>query len=371
MIGLVFLLCLSMVYGGTEARVRRFDRQRSGQHLSDQTSGQHSRQLNLYIDEEQVEQYVGIPLQIFIIEAGTVVPFLKMPEFADHFPVIPPEIDMVNLTWEAKNGKYTYWFEVLSSSRQSIMYNPLLSIPAVGYVPAETTVFQIAIPCTGRGRGIATVRIVLHVMDVHNRPIPGSPIEVRLQKQCNSFRDEKPKCDERCENGGICDGQGQCQCPTGYSGKKCELVDCNPGCQNKGLCVSPNVCKCVSGYEGKRCEIKMCTEPCLNGGSCVGPSKCVCQSGFYGERCQHSRCLYPCSHGGTCAGKDVCSCPSGYTGRFCELPVCQRGCGPHGMCVDVDICMCEFGWYGRYCNKNVYNRRNSRREKRRRSRDYS
>ena len=68
-----------------------------------------------------------------------------------------------------------------------------------------------------------------------------------------------------CQNGATClvdIAAGYiCQCPPGYSGKKCEinLDECasNP-CQNSGSCsdlINNYACKCANGFYGKNCEI--------------------------------------------------------------------------------------------------------------------
>jgi hypothetical protein len=45
--------------------------------------------------------FPGIPMEIYIISDGKVVPYLQHPEFDKSIPVIPPKVDTVNLTWEA------------------------------------------------------------------------------------------------------------------------------------------------------------------------------------------------------------------------------------------------------------------------------
>ena len=36
-----------------------------------------------------------------------------------------------------------------------------------------------------------------------------------------------------------------------------ELVKCTPSCQNGGVCSRPNVCDCPTGYSGNRCQTSM------------------------------------------------------------------------------------------------------------------
>jgi len=67
-----------------------------------------------------------------------------------------------------------------------------------------------------------------------------------------------------CQNGATClvdiVAGYICQCPPGYSGKKCEIKDyCASNlCQNSGSCsnlINDYTCKCVNGFYGKNCEI--------------------------------------------------------------------------------------------------------------------
>jgi hypothetical protein len=43
----------------------------------------------------------GLPLEVFIISDGSVAPYLLDPNVEESIPVIPPEVETVNLTWEA------------------------------------------------------------------------------------------------------------------------------------------------------------------------------------------------------------------------------------------------------------------------------
>ena len=67
---------------------------------------------------------------------------------------------------------------------------------------------------------------------------------------------------EPCKNGGTCvDGiqSYSCQCPTGYTGARCEnAIDRCVGqpCRNGGKCVNTPTgynCHCKPGYSGCRC----------------------------------------------------------------------------------------------------------------------
>lgn len=65
------------------------------------------------------------------------------------------------------------------------------------------------------------------------------------------------KCkDLNCENGGTC-VDGECQCPSNYSGENCEtFVPClNVTCNNGGACdPATGECVCAQGYEGPTCS---------------------------------------------------------------------------------------------------------------------
>lgn len=45
--------------------------------------------------------FSGYPLEVFIISDGSVAPYLLDPNVEESIPVIPPEVETVNLTWEA------------------------------------------------------------------------------------------------------------------------------------------------------------------------------------------------------------------------------------------------------------------------------
>jgi len=107
-----------------------------------------------------------------------------------------------------------------------------------------------------------------------------------------------------CQNGATCLvdilAGYICQCPPGYSGKKCEInVDecaSNP-CTNSGTCsdlINDFACECVPGYSGKKCEIDVdecASNPCKNSGSCsdlINNYACKCANGFYGKNCEIS-----------------------------------------------------------------------------------
>ncbi|KAK3585844.1 hypothetical protein CHS0354_038369, partial [Potamilus streckersoni] len=273
--------------------------------------------LSLWIDEAQVANFIGYPFELDIISNGKMSPYLQQPEFNNNIPILPPTVDTVNLTWEAGDEKFTYWFDGLKSLNTALLYHPLLSIPAYGIIPKGPKIFQMSIPCTGNGEGVADLILGLQILDQSENPIQGSPIKLKLKKQCKAFVTTS-LCKSECQNGGRCNQFSECDCKQGYHGKFCEIDMCSPSCENNGTCISPDVCLCLDGFYGKRCEKALCSQPCQNGGRCVQPGFCWCTSGFYGEACQYSYCITPCKHGGLCIGQNKCKCLTGYSGDLCE-----------------------------------------------------
>ncbi|XP_060890388.1 tyrosine-protein kinase receptor Tie-1 isoform X2 [Labrus mixtus] len=126
-----------------------------------------------------------------------------------------------------------------------------------------------------------------------------------------------PACDRDCPeclNGGMChDVDGDCICPPGFMGTRCETAcregmfgrNCQESCGSemncKGLrfCLpDPYGCSCASGWFGNRCE-KAChgdmygpdctlTCKCQNGGVCNRFSGCQCPTGWRGQNCEKS-----------------------------------------------------------------------------------
>uniref|UniRef100_A0A8D0ABG1 Tyrosine-protein kinase receptor Tie-1 n=1 Tax=Sander lucioperca TaxID=283035 RepID=A0A8D0ABG1_SANLU len=124
-----------------------------------------------------------------------------------------------------------------------------------------------------------------------------------------------PYCDKDCPeclNGGWChDVDGDCICPPGFMGTRCETAcregmfgrNCQQSCRLelncKGLrfCLpDPYGCSCASGWFGSRCEQ-------------------ACYSGMYGPDCSLS---CQCQNGGVCNRFSGCQCPTGWRGQNCE-----------------------------------------------------
>uniref|UniRef100_A0A674P3V8 receptor protein-tyrosine kinase n=1 Tax=Takifugu rubripes TaxID=31033 RepID=A0A674P3V8_TAKRU len=122
-------------------------------------------------------------------------------------------------------------------------------------------------------------------------------------------------CDKDCSeclNGGVCHNiDGDCICPPGFMGTRCETAcregmfgrNCQQSCGSdlscKGLrfCLpDPYGCSCASGWFGTRCET-----PCPND--------------MYGPDCKLS---CKCQNGGVCKRFTGCTCPTGWRGQSCE-----------------------------------------------------
>ncbi|XP_029473959.1 tyrosine-protein kinase receptor Tie-1 isoform X3 [Rhinatrema bivittatum] len=115
-----------------------------------------------------------------------------------------------------------------------------------------------------------------------------------------------------CLNGGIChDVTGECVCPPGFMGTRCEKAcregrfgrTCQEVCSKEHNCSGltfclpdPYGCSCASGWTGFQCNE-------------------ACMSGLYGADCG-LECH--CQNGGTCNRFSGCVCPSGWHGEHCE-----------------------------------------------------
>ncbi|BFZ10872.1 hypothetical protein BsWGS_13910 [Bradybaena similaris] len=273
--------------------------------------------LSLWIDEAQVKTLTGYELEIKIISNGEVTPYVHNPDLFAKI-VIPAEIDTVNLTWQAGPDIYSYFFDDFVSLDQHLLYQPLLGIPARGYIPRFRTEFQITIPCKGKERGVASLVLGLKIFDHLRRPLDGTPIHFRLKKQCMAFV-TSALCQQECKNGGTCNPHGVCECPPGFKGPLCDKALCTPACQNNGTCISPSTCACPAGFHGNLCEKAMCGRACQNGGHCLPEGFCWCAQGFYGDACEYSHCIPMCSNGGTCTGTNQCLCSAEYSGNLCEI----------------------------------------------------
>ncbi|XP_063153833.1 tyrosine-protein kinase receptor Tie-1 isoform X3 [Candoia aspera] len=124
-------------------------------------------------------------------------------------------------------------------------------------------------------------------------------------------------CDKDCPdclNGGICHHiVGECICPPGFMGTRCEKAcregwfgrNCQErcpseqGCRGLSFCLpDPYGCSCAAGWSGLQCNSACspgkygpdCTLECncQNGGTCNRFSGCICSSGWHGQHCEKS-----------------------------------------------------------------------------------
>jgi hypothetical protein len=117
-----------------------------------------------------------------------------------------------------------------------------------------------------------------------------------------------------CSNGGTCVPNYGCFCQPGFAGDGCDTPlpnSCtNSSCLNGGTCTvlinGTTICQCPTGYTGLRCEslISLCLpNPCQSNGTCIPSGTtgyvCVCPPNFTGPQCTlvTNPCLYsPCKY---------------------------------------------------------------------------
>ncbi|RZF39520.1 hypothetical protein LSTR_LSTR001041 [Laodelphax striatellus] len=104
-----------------------------------------------------------------------------------------------------------------------------------------------------------------------------------------------------------------------------ELLSKFDFCLNYGTLVAEKgECLCPEGYEGARCETNVCHNFCVEGECRIlgGAPRCHCPPHRTGHRCQVERCDGYCLNGGTCSLDDSnslqCECPAHYTGNRCQ-----------------------------------------------------
>ncbi|XP_034066000.1 tyrosine-protein kinase receptor Tie-1 isoform X7 [Gymnodraco acuticeps] len=148
---------------------------------------------------------------------------------------------------------------------------------------------------------------------VGDSPLQGAWMRL-IVRDCTSKK-WGPYCDKDCPeclNGGVChDVDGDCMCPPGFMGTRCETAcregmfgrNCQESCGSelncKGLrfCLpDPYGCSCASGWFESRCEK-------------------ACLDDMYGPDCSLS---CKCQNGGVCNRFSGCHCPTGWRGQNCE-----------------------------------------------------
>nr|XP_020458563.1 tyrosine-protein kinase receptor Tie-1 isoform X2 [Monopterus albus] len=148
---------------------------------------------------------------------------------------------------------------------------------------------------------------------VGDSPLQGAWMRL-IVRDCPS-RKWGPYCDKDCPeclNGGVChDADGDCICPPGFMGTRCETAcregmfgrNCQESCGSQLNCKGirfclpdPYGCSCASGWFGSRCEK-------------------ACHSDMYGPDCRLS---CKCQNGGVCSRFSGCHCPTGWRGQNCE-----------------------------------------------------
>lgn len=314
------LIILALSFCGQFSHAIRGHGSSSDQANSDgHSSSPRTSDISMWIDESQVREFIDTKMRIYAISDGSVLPYLLDPNFQSYLPTIPAEINSVNFTWMSGDLKqYFYRFDELLSNNTLILAHPLISISRFGPIPAEPSIFRVHLVCVRSISGIASLIIKLSIHNYEGFPLSGTPITLRLKKQCYQQL-PSTECDAKCQNGGRCNAGKTCECRKGYVGKFCESALCFPQCMNGGVCISPGVCRCINGFMGPHCEGGICVEKCLNGGKCIQKDTCLCRRGYYGPRCEYSKCLIPCLNGGRCVEVDKCRCRIGFSGPQCEI----------------------------------------------------
>uniref|UniRef100_A0A3P8Z0J0 Tyrosine-protein kinase receptor Tie-1 n=1 Tax=Esox lucius TaxID=8010 RepID=A0A3P8Z0J0_ESOLU len=148
---------------------------------------------------------------------------------------------------------------------------------------------------------------------VGDSPINGAWMRL-IVRGCGSKKwgvDCDKDCPE-CLNGGVCHHRdGDCICPPGFMGTRCETA-------------------CREGMFGRNCQESCCSEMSCRGlRFCLAdPYGCSCASGWSGNHCSSTchrdtfgpdcRLSCQCKNGGVCNRFSGCQCPTGWRGQRCE-----------------------------------------------------
>jgi hypothetical protein len=138
-----------------------------------------------------------------------------------------------------------------------------------------------------------------------------------------------------CENGGSCES-GECDCPIGFDGDRCETEDlCLTrvvNCGENGSCLD-GFCSCNDGFSGAECEDEdLCITQnvdCQNGGICE-EGTCQCIEKYTGEFCEvWDECAgVQCDYSQPCV-EGSCDCNQYTTGEQCEEKLVDRYLGTY------------------------------------------
>jgi len=212
------------------------------------------------------------------------------------------------------------------------------------------------------------------------------------------FKEEKPVCDIKCENDGICntgikdysnydvtlanflkhgdeETSSYCVCPDGWTGLTCQyrVEEC-------GSSVCLNGASCKSGMGGYYCD---CSDVDLTNsdGNVIPYAGTSCER-VYTTMCGFDNTGYFCTNGGSCPAELhlPCECPEDFHGPKCEFEggarksTCTLGCKNDGVChfgdgpeitiydnlnltmPDIRIgmhCLCPTGYAGYFCENAI------------------
>ncbi|XP_059353506.1 protein shifted-like isoform X3 [Daphnia carinata] len=341
---------------------------------------QHKDDLSLWIDQQQVKMFSGFPMEIYIAADGRVLSYILDPNFEKYLPIIPSEVGYVNFTWKSgENKKYYYHFDRLQSFNEDILQSPTISVEIRGRVPRKPKVFSVLLPCSGNSSGVASFSIGLLIESHKGKPLPGTPLRLRLRKECAERVNQVSGGGGAIRPAGVPHQHHLVPSPhastssasawppllssvpdpllvthgqtglaasssTASASSRPRLAftglrhvgpdpECDKKCANGGWCNHEKICQCLEGYMGQHCRTALCYPQCMNGGSCTSPVICSCPSGFQGLHCEGGICKEKCLNGGKCIQKDTCECPKGFYGLRCEftLPV-------YGYMFDSQVC---------------------------------
>ena len=117
-----------------------------------------------------------------------------------------------------------------------------------------------------------------------------------------------------CINGATCTNNGQCDCPSPFSGNDCSEL---PDCSSNADCLNDGICNRTSGF----CACESYEVTSVNGTfiSNVTQSAETFAAGKLCERSDDCRKEgADCFFGGSCSADGYCSCPTPYTGPRCD-----------------------------------------------------